>query len=1314
MKKTVLKSLAFAAAVLGAALGSATLQAAGLRFNRHFTDNMVFQRDKPVAITGTADREAVVTVEFAGHKQSVTTGDDGAWSVTLPPMPATAEPRTLTATSSLANAPVALANILVGDVILFASQTATDISLGKDEAGRKIAQADSQDPLFRVISIQTIPALKPMSDLAPEATKGWGEVNQQTALAISAPAYHVGRKLVEDLQIPIGIIDLNMGRNFTIGWISREAIAGSDAYFGGETPVAGYLADMEEAVESFTGRKTITDERQRHKMPRENPVSDPRYPAAGYHAVLHPLKGIGLKAILLQLGNDYPYLIYQRMAKEGQLFDRQELEYAWWNNYSLRKDAFRAAPYIIPRVPYQWRENFGDASLPMALIMPPGSALGTYAMHHVQMRELQRKTAAANPHVGLIMPGNESIPFSGQPADAALLASRAASWVLGTVYEREGVTASGPIFDTVEAHYSQARVFFKAGTAEGLTAAPGALDHFEAAGIDDDFLPAKATIDGTTILLESDTVSEITRVRYNWRERPDQGLVNAAGLPAVPFRSDDADYVEFPRATENNLPEEYTTPACDWQSGDVAIVGGGGGTYDNDGFLGATGVKVRPFGPNMLVERVMPGSPADGKIHPGDMIYGVNGTLLDAEPLRMVADAITHAETEAGGGHIAFNLHHEGRNVDVPLHLEVLGTYSATSPYNCPKTDRIVANMEEYLARRGGEASSYAGGGWLHTDTLFLLAAGTPKYQGLVRRAVYDLMSRIDPKTTGMPNGGTWDLAFTSLLLGEYYLATGDRNVLPYQKWYCDALAATQIKEDTYPNTLPGEFGGWKHNYPGSRSYGMLPPVGLPAVIGCRLADEAGVDINRESYDLGTRLFRDGQAEMGMTVYTPRVTPLAAPDPVDPAKMMAGRLSSRNGAKGATAILFNLLGDTRITHLNSLYCAFAYNNCDDGHGNNFFNGFWTPLGAYVHSKEAFINFMRNHHWYQDIKRSWNHGYKACQNDHPGMGPALSMLVPRQRLRILGAPPSVFAKGQKKLLQPALQAYYARDYQKAEQLAAELLEGEVRQEDKVKIDQLIRAAKDIQKSIWLDYDRVLHLARTGKLYEASLDIPQLAEVFPEGDVALGKIERILNAPGSKTAYEADRKRYLDERKSLAFMFDKVDTESSTGKQWRQLTTERDPATDQDKLMDGRETTRWRARIVESLSQAPEGWTGEQFDDSGWDLTSLPISWHLNHTFLGRTTFDVEDFSAIASLRVSAFTFRQQNIEVYINGHLVAKINNCGADKERLYAELTPAAVGYLRNGRNTIAVTTRNDWRWGVYFNIINGGFGLRLEAQSMP
>ena len=58
-----------------------------------FSDGMVFQRDMPVKIWGTADANSQVDVEFAGKKSSTKAGADGKWTLNLPPMEASDSPR---------------------------------------------------------------------------------------------------------------------------------------------------------------------------------------------------------------------------------------------------------------------------------------------------------------------------------------------------------------------------------------------------------------------------------------------------------------------------------------------------------------------------------------------------------------------------------------------------------------------------------------------------------------------------------------------------------------------------------------------------------------------------------------------------------------------------------------------------------------------------------------------------------------------------------------------------------------------------------------------------------------------------------------------------------------------------------------------------------------------------------------------------------------------------------------------------------------------------------------------------------------------
>jgi sialate O-acetylesterase len=76
--------------------------------------------------------------------------------------------------------------------------------------------------------------------------------------------------------------------------------------------------------------------------------------------------------------------------------------------------------------------------------------------------------------------------------------------------------------------------------ANGLAAAKNeALKGFMIAGADRKFVPATAVIENDSVVVSSDQVAEPRAVRYGWADVVQCNLVNASGLPASPFRTDD-------------------------------------------------------------------------------------------------------------------------------------------------------------------------------------------------------------------------------------------------------------------------------------------------------------------------------------------------------------------------------------------------------------------------------------------------------------------------------------------------------------------------------------------------------------------------------------------------------------------------------------------------------------------------------------------------------------------------------------------------------------------------------------------------------
>ena len=73
----------------------------------------------------------------------------------------------------------------------------------------------------------------------------------------------------------------------------------------------------------------------------------------------------------------------------------------------------------------------------------------------------------------------------------------------------------------------------------GLVVKGGKLGEFSIAGKDRKWHWADAKIDGNTVVVSSPDVPDPVAARYAWQANPLATLYNGAGLPAVPFRTDD-------------------------------------------------------------------------------------------------------------------------------------------------------------------------------------------------------------------------------------------------------------------------------------------------------------------------------------------------------------------------------------------------------------------------------------------------------------------------------------------------------------------------------------------------------------------------------------------------------------------------------------------------------------------------------------------------------------------------------------------------------------------------------------------------------
>ena len=125
------------------------------------------------------------------------------------------------------------------------------------------------------------------------------------------------------------------------------------------------------------------------------------------------------------------------------------------------------------------------------------------------------------------------------PADKQTVGKRLSLWALAKVYGKKDLVYSGPLYKSMKVKGKKIRLFF-AHTGGGLVARDGKpLTHFTIAGADKKFVPAKAEVDGSEIVVSAEGVAAPKAVRFAWEKSARPNLANKEGLPASPFRTKD-------------------------------------------------------------------------------------------------------------------------------------------------------------------------------------------------------------------------------------------------------------------------------------------------------------------------------------------------------------------------------------------------------------------------------------------------------------------------------------------------------------------------------------------------------------------------------------------------------------------------------------------------------------------------------------------------------------------------------------------------------------------------------------------------------
>jgi N-acetylglucosamine-6-sulfatase len=170
----------------------------------------------------------------------------------------------------------------------------------------------------------------------------------------------------------------------------------------------------------------------------------------------------------------------------------------------------------------------------------------------------------ATPHTGLAVINDTCTANEYVHVKYKETAGRRLSLLARAIVYGEQVECSGPVYQSVKFDGAKATLTFThvgdglaakvpvdpealtltaADLGGDLTAKGGELRGFTIAGADKKFVPARAEIQGDTVVVSSEQIANPVAVRYLWCRWPalwtDTTLYNKNGLPAPPFRTDD-------------------------------------------------------------------------------------------------------------------------------------------------------------------------------------------------------------------------------------------------------------------------------------------------------------------------------------------------------------------------------------------------------------------------------------------------------------------------------------------------------------------------------------------------------------------------------------------------------------------------------------------------------------------------------------------------------------------------------------------------------------------------------------------------------
>ncbi|MBQ9503343.1 MAG: hypothetical protein IJU70_14410 [Lentisphaeria bacterium] len=463
---------------LTTAVCALTVFCGALEFDGVFQSGMVLQQGRELAFRGTASPGEKVALTFAGKRVAGKADGNGRWRLVLPALPASKESRQMVLKGE--GKTVTLDDVLVGEVWLCSGQSNMYWPLGRSLNGKETA-GKSDFPEIRVFRTDGSYAPSPQTKTKAK----WRKLTPKLADGLSAVAFYFGRKLHQELNVPVGLLCAYRGGTMIEPWTPEGAY---DPYPELKKKIA----------ERFSGEAD-----PKSKSPKDWPQNRPH---VLYNGSVHPLTPYTFRGVIWYQGCSNVW------------YDTKE-------EYLLKQQALFDG----------WKKAFANAEMKFYTVqIAPLNRGGAAARNHVGVWLAQQEFADRNtPAVKLAVINDVGDLKNIHPVNKEPVGLRLAALALKYDYGRN-IPADFPRLRTAERRNGALHLAFdhvgKWKTADGKE-----IRNFEIAGADGKFFPARAESRGGALTVSAPEVPEPLAVRYMYNCSRIGNLVNEAGLPLGTF-----------------------------------------------------------------------------------------------------------------------------------------------------------------------------------------------------------------------------------------------------------------------------------------------------------------------------------------------------------------------------------------------------------------------------------------------------------------------------------------------------------------------------------------------------------------------------------------------------------------------------------------------------------------------------------------------------------------------------------------------------------------------------------------------------------